>query len=96
MLSASAIRAGIGSYAANTPATGANREKKKHGDTLIKRRLVLRALQEIAEGRTQTEYAQRVFPYVLEEALKIQEQHNHDFINKNSNRFRHSGTAYFD
>ena len=40
--------------------------RKKHGDTLIKRAHVLRALAEMGDGRCDTEYAQRLRPYVLE------------------------------
>lgn len=47
----------------------ANRSKprrRKHHDTLIKRRSTLRALNEISEGRADTLYAQRLLPFVDE------------------------------
>ncbi len=40
-----------------------SRTREKH-DTLIKRANALRALDEIASGRADTLYAERVFPYV--------------------------------
>lgn len=49
------------------------RNRKKH-DTLIKRQLILRALEDIGNGRCHTVNAQRVYPYVKEEAQKLQAQ----------------------
>lgn len=43
------------------------RRRRKH-DMLLKRQHVMRALEEIADGRCQTEYAQRVLPFVEAQA----------------------------
>lgn len=58
--------------------------RKRHGDTLIKRRHVLRALEELANGRCQTEYAQRLRPYVAREATKFLEAHEYTDIFRKS------------
>ena len=51
-------------------ASGRTRPRRKF-DTLIKRAHTLRALSEIAEGRASSEYALRVFPYVIREHAAI-------------------------
>lgn len=57
--------------------------RKRHGDTLIKRQHVLRALGELSNGRCQTEYAQRLRPYVQREAERFQRAGGyHDYTNR--------------
>lgn len=50
--------------------------RKKHGDTLIKRSHVLRALEELANGRCETEYAHRLRPYVEQQTTKFLQEHH--------------------
>lgn len=52
--------------------------QRKKPDTLIKRRHVLRALAEIEDGRIDTEYARRVYPFVE----KAAEQYKAQFARK--------------
>ena len=42
--------------------------QRRKPDTLIKRRHTLRALAEIEDGRVESVYAQRVYPFVVREA----------------------------
>lgn len=49
--------------------------RKRHGDTLIKRRHTLRALAEISSGHVRTEYARRLWPVVQQRAADIQAEH---------------------
>lgn len=49
--------------------------RKRHGDTLIKRQHVLRALAEIGHGRVGTVYAQRLWPVVCQRVAQIQQEH---------------------
>ncbi|MBE2200503.1 MAG: hypothetical protein IAE79_17945 [Anaerolinea sp.] len=49
--------------------------RKRHGDTKIKRQHTLRALAELANGRCQTEYAQRLRPYVERETARFLQEH---------------------
>lgn len=49
------------------------RQRRKH-DTLIKRQHTLRALAEIENGRIKTEYAQRVYPFVIQQAERYAQQ----------------------
>jgi hypothetical protein len=49
--------------------------RRKHGDTIIRRAHVLRALNEIANGRVVTTYAQRVFPFVQRYGRDLQRRH---------------------
>lgn len=51
--------------------------RRSKPDTLIKRRHVLRALAEIEDGRLDTEYARRVYPFVASEAEKYVQQQAH-------------------
>lgn len=46
------------------PANRSRPRRRRKPDTLIKRRHVLRALAEIENGRVESEYAKRVYPYV--------------------------------
>jgi hypothetical protein len=57
------------------PSGRARPRRKRHGDTLIKRRHTLRALGEIAGGQVQTEYARRLWPVVQLRAREIQQEH---------------------
>lgn len=45
--------------------------QKKKPDTYIKRRHTLRALNELATGRCETEYAHRLLPYVREQHREL-------------------------
>lgn len=44
--------------------------RRRKPDTMIRRGLTLRALREIEEGRCETVYAQRLLPYVIDEARR--------------------------
>lgn len=46
------------------PAKRTRPRQRRKPDTMIKRRHVLRALAEIENGRIETEYARRVYPFV--------------------------------
>ena len=50
--------------------------RKKHGGTLIKRSHVLRALEELANGRCETEYAHRLRPYVEQQTTRFLQEHH--------------------
>lgn len=52
------------------------RQRRKH-DTLIKRQHTLRALAEIENGRIETEYAKRVYPFVIQQAERYAQQFAH-------------------
>jgi len=49
--------------------------RRRKSDTLIKRAHTLRALAEIEDGSLDTEYAKRVYPFVVKEAEKYIELH---------------------
>lgn len=54
------------------PANRTRPRQRRKPDTLIKRRHVLRALAEIEDGRIDTEYAQRVYPFVEKAARQYE------------------------
>lgn len=68
--------------------------RKKHGDTLIKRKHVLRALQEIAEGQLETEYSRRVYPFVQDKTREISERYGRTKYNKTGNHPINIEAAY--
>lgn len=49
--------------------------RRRKPDTLIKRQSVLRALAEIEDGRVETEYAKRVYPFVIQQADQYVQLH---------------------
>lgn len=50
------------------PTNRSRPRQRRKPDTLIKRQHTLRALAEIEDGRIETEYAKRVYPFVVKEA----------------------------
>lgn len=56
--------------------------RRRKPDTLIKRQHTLRALAEIEDGRIDSEYAQRVYPFVVSEAEKYVQLHEAQLARK--------------
>lgn len=63
--------------------------RKRHGDTRIKRAHVLRALEELANGRCRSEYARRLHPYVQAETRRFVKEHR-----RHGNIYDGNGGAY--
>ena len=62
--------------------------RRRKPDTLIKRQHVLRALAEIENGRLDTDYARRVYPFVVSEAEKYVQLHEQQLARKRPARIQ--------
>jgi hypothetical protein len=76
------------------PSRRSRPRRRQKPDTCIKRRHVLRALREIEDGRLDTEYARRVYPFVVKESEHyVQQFAREQASRKRSNLWQSNSTS---